>query len=86
MSMLIFKTPQDKEENKNLDQKFKLHLMQRLKDVRNSKKMTQQEVSEKAGLHLTYISHLELGKYRPTLFVAWKIANALGVSLDKLLG
>jgi len=46
--------------------------------------MTQQELAEKAGLHLTYVGHLELGKYHPTVFVMWKIAKALGVSVNEL--
>jgi len=44
-----------------------------------------QELSEKAGLHLTYIGHLELGKYHPTTFVVWKIVKALGISIDELV-
>jgi transcriptional regulator with XRE-family HTH domain len=46
--------------------------------------MTQQELAEKAGLHLTYVGHLELGKYHPTVFVMWKIAKALDVSMNEL--
>jgi transcriptional regulator with XRE-family HTH domain len=45
---------------------------------------SQQELAEKAGLHLTYVGHLELGKYHPTVFVMWKISKALGVSMNEL--
>ncbi|KKQ07217.1 MAG: hypothetical protein US19_C0053G0007, partial [Candidatus Daviesbacteria bacterium GW2011_GWB1_36_5] len=38
------------------------------------------------GLHLTYVGHLELGKYHPTVFVMWKISKALGVSMNELTG
>lgn len=82
---LSYKTPQDAKENKKLRDEFTKHLSSRLKEIRESKKMTQQELSEKAGLHLTYVGHLELGKYHPTVFVVWKIAKALGVSADKLI-
>lgn len=47
--------------------------------------MTQQEVSKKAGPRLTYVGHLELGKYHPTVYVVWKIANALGVTVGDLI-
>ncbi len=52
--------------------------------MRKSKKLTQQELAEKAGLHLTYVGHLELGKYHPTVYVMWKIAKVLKVSLSEL--
>lgn len=85
MKQLVFKTPLDKEENKRLKDKFSKHLSRNIKEIRRSQGMTQQELSEKAGLHLTYVGHLELGKYHPTVFVIWKIAKALGVSTDKLI-
>ncbi len=47
--------------------------------------MTQQELAERAGLYLTYVGHLEAGKYHPTVFVVWKVAKALGVGLDELI-
>lgn len=85
MNSLIYKTPLDAKDNKKLKDEFTKHLSKRLKEIRVSKKMTQQELAEKAGLHLTYIGHLELGKYHPTTFVIWKIAKALGISTDKLI-
>lgn len=85
MNSLIYKTPADVSDNKKLRDEFSKHLSKRLKEIRVSKKMTQQELAEKAGLHLTYIGHLELGKYHPTVFVIWKIARVLGVTLDELI-
>lgn len=85
MSTLNFKTPIDAKENRKLRDKLANHLSQRLKEVRKNKKLTQQELADKAGLHLTYVGHLELGKYHPTVFVMWKIAKVLGVSIDKLI-
>ena len=83
---LSFKTPQTETENKKLRREFTKRLSERLKEVRKSKKLTQQELAEKAGLHLTYVGHLELGKYHPTVFVMWKISKALGVSMNELTG
>lgn len=84
MSTLQFKTPKDESENRKLRKEFTGLLSEKLKEVRKNKKMTQQELAEKAGLHLTYVGHLELGKYHPTVFVMWKIAKALGVSMNEL--
>lgn len=84
MSTLLFKTPRDESENRKLRKEFTSRLSERLKEVRKTKKMTQQELADKAGLHLTYVGHLELGKYHPTVYVMWKIARALGVSINDL--
>lgn len=75
----------DKQINKRLRSEFAQRLRTRLKEVRDSKNLTQQAVSAKAGLDLSYLGHLEAGKYHPTAYVLWKIAKALGVSVDKLL-
>lgn len=72
------------QENRKLRREFTLHLAARLRELRKIKKMTQQELAEAASLHLTYIGHLELGKYHPTVYVMWKIAKALGVKIDEL--
>lgn len=81
---LVYKTPQSESENKKLRKEFTTQLSERLREVRKSKEMTQQELADKAGLHLTYVGHLELGKYHPTVYVMWKIAKALGVSVKEL--
>lgn len=84
VSNLAFKTPLDEGQNRKLRKEFTSRLSSRLRDIRKSKKLTQQELAEKAGLHLTYVGHLELGKYHPTVFVMWKISKALGVSINEL--
>ncbi|MBI4038744.1 helix-turn-helix transcriptional regulator [Candidatus Daviesbacteria bacterium] len=81
---LSFQTPSTEAENSRLRREFTKRLSERLKEARKNKKLTQQELAEKAGLHLTYVGHLELGKYHPTVYVMWKIAKALGVSMNDL--
>lgn len=85
MDKLTFQTPLDDGQNRKLRKEFSTQLSARLREIRKDKKLTQQELAEKSGLHLTYIGHLELGKYHPTVFVMWKISKALGVSLDELI-
>lgn len=85
VNKINYKTPLNEEQDKKLRKEFSDKLSARLREVRTDKGMTQQEVSEKAGLHLTYVGHLELGKYYPTVYVVWKIANALGVTVGDLI-
>ena len=84
MKSLAFKTPLTDGENETLKNKLSERIAKNLRRSRNNKGMTQQEVAEKAGLHLTYLGHLEAGKYHPSTFVLWKIAKILGVGLDNL--
>lgn len=84
MSTINFKAPVDDAQNRKLRKEFTTRLSSRLRDIRKEKRLTQQELAEKAGLHLTYVGHLELGKYHPTVFVMWKISKALGVSMNEL--
>lgn len=84
MDKLNFKTPVDEGQNRRLRKEYTARLSSRLREVRKQKKLTQQELAEKSGLHLTYVGHLELGKYHPTVFVMWKIAKALNVSMNEL--
>ena len=45
---------------------------------------SQEEFSDLAGLHRTYISQLELGLRNPTYLTLEKIAKALNCSLSEL--
>lgn len=57
----------------------------RIRLVRQSRNMSQQELADKAGLSLPHISDVELGKTNPLLLNFIKIAEALQVSADSLL-
>lgn len=57
----------------------------RIRTVRTSQNMSQQELSDKAGLSLPHISDVELGKTNPLLLNFVRIAEALQVSTDSLL-
>lgn len=85
MSTLTFQSPLSKEENEELKRQFAERLRQRIREIRKTKKLTQEELADKACLHLTYVGHIEVGKYRPSTFVLWKISKALEVSLDELI-
>ena len=46
--------------------------------------MTQLELAEKAGASRQTIVALEAGKYTPSLEMAFRIAEVLGVSIEKV--
>ncbi|MFA5139526.1 MAG: helix-turn-helix transcriptional regulator [Elusimicrobiota bacterium] len=47
--------------------------------------LTQEALSEKAGIHCTFIGHIERGSKLPSLRVLSRIAGALGTTLSDLL-
>ena len=55
----------------------------RVKEIRQSKGISQEELSMKAQLHRTYISSIELGKRNVSLLNIEKLAKALGCSIPE---
>ena len=56
-----------------------------VKQHREAKKFSRAALAERSGLHQTYVGLLERGDRSPNLDTAKAIANALGVSLGKLI-
>jgi len=52
--------------------------------IRESKGWSQDMLSEKSGLHRTYISGIERGARNPTIEVVFKIAKALEIKTSSL--
>lgn len=57
----------------------------RLRAARTAKELSQAELANKVGIHITNISRYERGENKPTTEVLSKIANALGVTTDYLM-
>ncbi len=57
---------------------------ERVRKLREQKKISQLTLAQKAKLDLTTINEIENGNRDPMLKTIWKIANALNVKLDKL--
>lgn len=57
----------------------------RLKQLREGKGWSQARLAEAAGVTREYIARLETGKHDPPLSRVEKLANALGVSIGRLL-
>lgn len=61
------------------------HVGERIRVARNRRKITQEKLSEIAGLSQNFISQLESGRKTPSLFTILKISRALSVTLSRLL-
>lgn len=62
---------------KNKDQ-FTKYVANRIREIREKKKMSQEELADKANLYRTYVGHIENGRYSPSAYVLYKLLFALG--------
>jgi transcriptional regulator with XRE-family HTH domain len=60
-------------------------LGENMRRIREEKKMSQGDICRALNLDRAHVSNIENGKQNPTLDTIEKIAQALGVSVDKLL-
>ena len=60
-------------------------LGKRIREARLKRKMTQDQLSEKADISLYYLGEVERGTKTPSLKVLIAISDTLGVSTDSLL-
>jgi transcriptional regulator with XRE-family HTH domain len=56
-----------------------------LRAVRKARGLSQADLAQAIGAHLTHVNRVETGKYAPSLEFVVKAAEALEVSLDVLL-
>ena len=55
-----------------------------LREIRNAKQWSQEQLAFEAGLDRTYISLLERGQRSPTLTTLYSLAAALGLTFPEL--
>ena len=56
-----------------------------LQKMRLERNLTLEDLSRAAGVSKSMLSQIEREKANPTIAVAWRLANALGVSISELL-
>ena len=56
-----------------------------VRKIRQQRRMTQEKLAFESKIDLTYMGGIERGKRNPSLLVMVRIADALEVSLTKLL-
>jgi len=59
---------------------------ERILNIRKAKKISQEELANIIGVHAPVIGRYERGEVKPSIEVASKLADALQVSLDYLVG
>jgi transcriptional regulator with XRE-family HTH domain len=47
--------------------------------------LSQEEFADRAGIHRTYVSMIERGKVQVGIGVAFRLAEALGIQLSRLI-
>lgn len=65
---------------------FAQQLGRRMRRARIERGITQADLAASAGVGANYIPRLERGEMVPSVEAAWRIARALGISLDALCG
>lgn len=56
----------------------------RIRDLRITNNLTQEQLSEKVGVSRQSIVAIERGKYNPSLKLAFKIANEFGLPIEEV--
>lgn len=57
----------------------------RLREIREKAGMSQSDLAKASGVSQSHISEIEAERTVPTVFVAKRLARALGVSVDELI-
>ena len=58
--------------------------MNKIKDYRTKKRMSQEELAKRAQISRPHLSNIENGEAQPTIDVAIRIAEALGQKVDHI--
>jgi transcriptional regulator with XRE-family HTH domain len=64
---------------------FRNQLSRSVKSAREERGLTQRTLAERAGITEKYLSRIELGLATPSILVAFRVAGALGLGLDRLV-
>jgi transcriptional regulator with XRE-family HTH domain len=62
-------------------QDLRAALGSRIRDLRKRRKLSQEELADRARMHWTYLSDLERGLQTPTMDVINRLARGCGVTL-----
>ena len=69
-----------------MTEKVRKDVSKRIVATRHRLRLSQSAVSKRAGIHPSYLSRMERGKVHPTVRTAMRLAAALRVSLNDLVG
>jgi DNA-binding XRE family transcriptional regulator len=63
---------------------FTKGVAQRIREAREKRGLSQEELAHKADLYRTYVGHIENARYSPSAYVLYKIAKALNIPVNDL--
>lgn len=63
-----------------------MNIATNLRRLRSERGLSQQELGDLVDVHQTHISQIEKGSKTPSLALAQRLAEYLGVTVDELLG
>lgn len=56
----------------------------RIEEIRKQKGITQEDFAKRMGVSRQTISSLETGRYNPSIFLAFKIANYFRMTIEEI--
>jgi putative transcriptional regulator len=56
----------------------------RVKELRTAAGMRQEDLADKVGVSRQTIISVEIGRYNPSLELAWRLSKALGITIEEL--
>ena len=56
-----------------------------IRELRTASDLTLEDLASEAGLSVTYLGQTERGQRNPSVLVLWRVAEALGITLDQLV-
>ena len=70
------------QERREEKKKFASKIGKHLRKIRETKDISQENLSLAAGYYRTYVGKIEMGNYSPSLHTIWRLAHALGMTLE----
>ncbi len=67
------------------EEKIALELVKQFKAIRQEQGLSHQSLAKKAGVTRAAISHIENGIRKPSLMMALRLSDALGIKLSTIL-
>lgn len=80
---MLPKDIQSVEERRVEKKSFAFTIGKHLEKIRESKGISQENLSLQAGYYRTYVGKIENGNYSPSLHTIWRLAHALGMDLKQ---
>ena len=71
--------------NFNMEEKIRQNLAYNLKVERAKKSLTQEKLAELADVSTKHITKIERRKVTPSIYIVYKLAKVLNVTVDKLI-